>query len=275
MFNIPNGKYTGLIGIFIYSHKALISINIKYLKSSNVKNFLLHLFIYDKIKLFQARCIVCHLVFCCSDCRWKHEKSTHGLSFDCPICRGFKFLCNPEALNHDFIEHLTEEHLPLHCNKCEKIFENMEDFINIDKCTSISELVKDTSVQSKDVEEKFDSIYEKTKNSLDENCEGIILVNKYTKTAIITPIVRKKHLVDYECSDTDEEEQAKTPHPNLAGKTPKFKRQRSQTPHVKKFLSMMRQKVVEQDEETIDEENNSPKTTPRNENDPSKYNLIQ
>lgn len=147
----------------------------------------------------------------------------------------------------------------------------MEDLINIDKCTSISELVLDTSVlQSKQLEEKFDSIYEKSKNAIEENCEGIILVNKTTKTAIITPIVRKKHLVDYESSDTDEEsEQAKTPH-HQAGKTPRFKRQRSQTPHVKKFLSMMRQKVIEEYEETINDENNSPKTTPRNENDPSK-----
>ncbi|KOB72671.1 putative I-connectin [Operophtera brumata] len=214
----------------------------------------------------ETRCKVCHLVFCCGDCRWGHEKDTHGLTFDCPICRGFKFLCKPGTLNQDFIEHLAEEHLPLYCNKCEETFINMEDLINIDKCTSISELIINTSVPSKDYEEKFDSIYEKSKSINEENCEGIIVVNKRTKTAIITPIMRKKHLVDYECSDTDEDQEdvMKTPHPKLSDKSPKVKRQRSQTPHVKKFL--LRQKVVEVYEEIIDEENNSPKTTPKNEN---------
>lgn len=217
--------------------------------------------------------MVCHLVFCCGDCRWRHEKNTHGLKFNCPICRGFKFLCEPEALNQDFRDHLAKEHLPLHCNKCEETFNNMEDLLNIDKCTSTSELIMDTSVQSKDVEEKFDYIYEKSKSINDENCEYIVVVNKSTKTAIITPIMRKKHLVDYECSDTDEDqdEVMKTPHPKLSDKSPKLKRQRSQTPHVKKFLSMMRQKVVEEYEETIDEENNSPKTTAKNDNDSSKH----
>lgn len=143
--------------------------------------------------------------------------------------------------------------------------------MNIDKCTSISELVKDTSVQTIEVDEKFDSIYEKSKVGHEGKCEEIVVVSKKsTKTAIITPIVRKKHLVDYECSDSEpEEEVMKTPHPKSVPKTPKVKRQRSQTPHVKKFL--LRQKVVEEYEETI-EEDSSPKTTPINSNNQSEYN---
>lgn len=218
---------------------------------------------------FQARCIVCQLIFCCADCRRRHERVSHGLTYDCPICRGFQFLCKPDELNQEFISHLTEEHTPLHCKKCDKIFYKMEDFLNIDKCTSISELLgKDAEVDNteiKELNEKFDSIYEKA-NKYGENFEGIISVNKNSKTAIITPIVRKKYLVDYESSDSEDEKKAEimTPHPKCAPKTPKSKRQRAATPHTKKLLSMMRQKVVEELEETIGDEifDGSPKTTP-------------
>ncbi|CAH2090021.1 unnamed protein product [Euphydryas editha] len=209
---------------------------------------------YDQVYT-RARCIVCHLVFCCRDCRWRHEKATHGLTYDCPICRGHRFLCRPEDLNEEFIQHLTE-HLPLQCKKCNKFFLTMEDFVEIDKCNTISELVDTDPIKNRDtnVDDKFDSVYEKVHNDC-ENFEAIVSVNNSTKTAVITPIVRKKHLVDYESSDTDFEdspkEQMTTPYPKLAPKTPQFKRQRTATPHAKKFLSLMRQKVVEEDEEKI------------------------
>lgn len=218
---------------------------------------------------FQVRCIVCQSVFCCSDCRRRHERITHGLTYDCPICRGFQFLCRPEQLNKDFIRHLTKEHTPLHCKKCNKIFYKMEDFLNIDKCTSISELVGQeadvSNTKIKELDERFDSIYEKA-NNYSENIEGIISVNKNSKTAVITPVVRKKYLVDYESSESEDEDKVggMTPHPKSASKTPKLKRQRAATPHTKKLLSMMRAKAVEEYEETIgdDKFDGSPKTTP-------------
>nr|XP_021196836.2 uncharacterized protein LOC110380989 [Helicoverpa armigera] len=220
----------------------------------------------------EVRCIVCQLVFCCADCRRRHEKVTHGLTYDCPICRGFQFLCKPEQLNLDFIKHLTKEHTPLHCKKCNKVFYKMEDFINIDKCTSISELVgkeaEASNTQLKEVDEKFDSLYEKV-SKYGENYEGIISVNKNSKTAVITPIVRKKYIVDYESSDSEDEgiklEDNMTPHPKLVPKTPRSKRQRAATPHTKKLLSLMRQRVVEEYEETIGDDFDGPsvtKTTP-------------
>ena len=145
----------------------------------------------------------------------------------------------------------------------------MEEFLNIDKCTSISELLgKEAEVettQNKEVDEKFDSIYEKANNH-GENFEGIISVNKNSRTAIITPIVRKKYLVDYESSGSEDEDKVggMTPHPKFAPKTPRSKKQRAATPHTKKLLSMMRQKVVEEYEETIGDDmfDGSPKTTP-------------
>lgn len=147
----------------------------------------------------------------------------------------------------------------------------MEDFSSIDKCTSISELLgKEAEVgnsQIKELDEKFDSIYAKV-NKYGENIEGIISVNKNSKTAVITPIVRKKYIVDYESSGSEEEDKvgSMTPHPKLVPKTPRLKKQRAATPHTKKLLSLMRQKVVEEYEETIGDGNfdGSPvnKTTP-------------
>lgn len=145
----------------------------------------------------------------------------------------------------------------------------MEDFLNIDKCTSISELIEKEAeagnTQIKELDEKFDSIYEKT-HKYGENFEGIISVNKNSKTAIITPIVRKKYLVDYESSGSEDEDKVAgmTPHPKFAPKTPRSKKHRAATPHTKKLLSMMRQKVVEEYEETIGDDilDGTPKTTP-------------
>ncbi|RVE46653.1 hypothetical protein evm_008726 [Chilo suppressalis] len=222
-----------------------------------------------------ACCIICQLVFCCADCRWSHEQITHGLTYNCPICRGKKFLCDPEKLNPEFKQHLIKEHFPLHCSKCDKYFDKMEHLSNIDQCTSISELINkdvETKLKSKEVDAKFDSIYEKITNvSEGENFEAIVSVNKSSKTAIITPVIRKKTLVDYESSESESEDiknpGAQTPHPKLMPKTPKTKRQRVATPHAKKLLSLMRQKATEEYEETIhdDDYDGSPvnsKTTP-------------
>ncbi|XP_021203508.1 uncharacterized protein LOC101736974 [Bombyx mori] len=216
----------------------------------------------------KACCVICQLVFCCGDCRQRHEKFVHGLTYDCPICRGSNYLCNPQTLTEDFIKHIFLEHLPLYCKKCNKQFNRMEDLINVEECTSISELIKENEIKAKEinVDVKFDSLYERV---LDE------AKTKANRTAVITPVVRKKHIVDYESSESDEDnlpEGIGTPHPEAAGKTPRLKRQRVATPHVKKLLSLMRQKVVEEYEETLDDGNvdGSPvtKTTPsRNENE--------
>ncbi|KAM3961537.1 uncharacterized protein ACR2FA_004431 [Aphomia sociella] len=229
----------------------------------------------------EACCIVCQLVFCCSKCRWNHEKTAHGLLFDCTICRGNRFLCKPNELKEPFLRHIYEEHLPLQCKKCNKLFNKMEDFLDIDKCNSISELVTTDQNSSKsnlkDVDKKFDSLYEKSNNTSEgDNLECIISVNKSSKTAVITPIIRKKHLVDYESSDSDTEdikrENEQTECLKLVPKTPKLKRQRAATPHAKKMLSLMRQKVVDEYEETIEDIDcdasvaNSKTTPSRNEN---------
>nr|XP_034833031.1 uncharacterized protein LOC117989728 [Maniola hyperantus] len=211
--------------------------------------------------MITVRCIVCRLEFCCRDCRWNHERNTHGLTYDCPICRGKRFLCKPQELSQDFIQHLTKEHFPLQCKKCNKLFTKMEDLSDIEKCSTISELidpnVDDNIINEGIVEDKFDSIYEKV-TSDEENYEAIISIDNSTRTAVITPLVGKKCLVNYESTDTEWEESPKqklvaTPHPKKALKTANVKSQRSATPHVKKLL---RQKHVEMDDETVDEKEN-------------------
>lgn len=153
----------------------------------------------------------------------------------------------------------------------------MEDLTNINKCVSITELI-DRPADNKEVEEKFDILFEKIGNNNEgDNFEAIVSVNKNSKTAVITPVVRKKHLVDYESSESEDEkaDTMKTPHVKFAPKTPRLKRQRAATPHVKKFLNLMRQKVVEEYEETVDDDNydGSPvnnKTTPSRSDEASK-----
>lgn len=157
----------------------------------------------------------------------------------------------------------------------------MDDMTDIDKCISISELVENNDLK-KDEEkfkEKFEEIFDKTSHEGD--FEAIVSVNKSSRTAVITPIVRKNNLVDYESSGSEDEARneintPKTPCVKLAPKTPKSKRQRSATPHVKKFLTLMRQKIVEEYDESADggNEEDSPigdKTTPSRNDEKSKY----
>ncbi|KAL4715773.1 hypothetical protein ACJJTC_006352 [Scirpophaga incertulas] len=214
-------------------------------------------------------CIVCQLVFCCADCRWNHEQAAHGLKYNCAICRGIQFLCRPEQLNPEFILHLFEEHFPLKCHKCHKYFHKMEDLANVEQCTSISELVNSQNVDNsklRGLDEKFDSIYDKV--SSNRKSDIVDLFGKTSKTAVITPIIIKKALVEYETTESDEEtaKDASLPLLTILPKTPKPKLHRVATPHAKKFLQIVRQNALEEDEENVDVDYNSPpvknKTTP-------------
>lgn len=136
----------------------------------------------------------------------------------------------------------------------------MEDLIDIDKCSSISELVKDVP---EEVEKKFESIYEASEQNT-KYADAKVITNK---TAVITPTVRKAHLVDYGSSESEESEEVptsdvmKTPHP-LARKATKL-RQRTATPHVKKLLKLIKQNAEVEEIEEIGEEDID-KTTPKN-----------
>lgn len=69
---------------------------------------------------------MCKSIFCCLECRNRHETTTHNPNdvrsernrMRCGLCQGYttmEFQCrNDFAL----IMHLSQVHLPLHCKKC-------------------------------------------------------------------------------------------------------------------------------------------------------------
>ncbi|GBP46335.1 Mitosis initiation protein fs(1)Ya [Eumeta japonica] len=228
----------------------------------------------------KASCIECPLTFCCANCRRKHEREVHGLEFECPLCRHRKFLCEPSMIsNSKFLAHVVKKHLPLHCEKCDRYFTKMEDFVNIDKCVTVSELVTNGErvkgeANGDEVNEKFELLYVNSKGTNEdnqnegENFEAIVSVDKSNRTAVITPIMRQKYLVDYDTSGSSEAEDitspksAKiegTPYPKVASKTPRSKR--TATPHVRKFL--LRQRVVEEEDERVDHNHNAMDGSPK------------
>ncbi|XP_068632260.1 uncharacterized protein fs(1)Ya [Battus philenor] len=196
----------------------------------------------------KVRCIICKLIFCCANCRRRHENTEHSLTYDCPICRGERFLCRPEDINDDFIQHLADNHMPLQCRKCDKIFNKMEDMINIDRCLTTSE----NSVKGNDTE-VIDG------NGIDTSTS----INKSNKTAVITPVIRLQRLVDYDLSETETEgsriDDTSIPYSKEFPKTPlPMKKQRAVTPHVRKYITLMRQKAVDEYEEILEKMNGSP-----------------
>lgn len=59
----------------------------------------------------------------------------------CFLCRGEQFpLKIDEMFSSELIQHISEEHLPLKCDKCTKVFDDINDFQLIGKCCSIKSL---------------------------------------------------------------------------------------------------------------------------------------
>ncbi|KAG5680925.1 hypothetical protein PVAND_010401 [Polypedilum vanderplanki] len=95
---------------------------------------------------FDVRCRFCILTFCCKDCREKHEKKDHQNELDqrrkeeylqsiCHMCHGLSLLYNPnEKLSEDLLDHIVQNHFPLKCDKCLKVFETVSDIEKIGKC---------------------------------------------------------------------------------------------------------------------------------------------
>lgn len=87
---------------------------------------------------FQLYCRKCPKMFCCVDCRLLHEQKTHNLTekiseVDCPICRNEAFLLKSD-ISTELIEHILKTHMPLHCNKCSKVYVTLEDLLCFSKC---------------------------------------------------------------------------------------------------------------------------------------------
>lgn len=59
----------------------------------------------------------------------------------CFLCRGEQFPVKvDEMFSSELIQHIGEEHLPLKCNKCTKVFDDINDFQMIGKCCSVKYL---------------------------------------------------------------------------------------------------------------------------------------
>lgn len=93
------------------------------------------------------KCTFCTNTFCCLKCREKHEASIHleelaarkqkeYIRSLCYICNGEKFplLVNLQLSSSELVEHVVDNHLPLKCNKCSKVFETAEDLKSVEKC---------------------------------------------------------------------------------------------------------------------------------------------
>lgn len=98
-------------------------------------------------------CVYCKRIFCCTKCRLIHESKAHANEYkkidplprkiheDCHICKNQQF---PLKLGEssEVFQHILEQHLPLKCSKCTKIFSKPEDFQEFGKCNKECNLIE-------------------------------------------------------------------------------------------------------------------------------------
>lgn len=71
-------------------------------------------------------------MFCCEECRKDHELKNHNVHSECDICiRGKILLKDP---SESLLQHIRENHWPLHCIHCERIFDTVNDIFIHNKC---------------------------------------------------------------------------------------------------------------------------------------------
>lgn len=75
------------------------------------------------------RCAVCKSIFCCFECRHRHEVNAHNQNdvwiernrMICGFCNGYPTMKFGRRNDFAFIMHLCQTHLPLHCKKCQTV----------------------------------------------------------------------------------------------------------------------------------------------------------
>lgn len=121
--------------------------------------------IYSCKPYLQNSCRLCPKVFCCQNCRERHEQNFHGINLKCNICiYGQTFLRNPSP---ELIKHIESEHLPLHCVNCDRYFFSVKDTAVHNKCSD---------VYKKKAEETPEN--EQSKFHTPSLCSQIIIKNK-------------------------------------------------------------------------------------------------
>ncbi|XP_066598026.1 uncharacterized protein fs(1)Ya isoform X2 [Prorops nasuta] len=93
-------------------------------------------------------CSICKKIFCCVECRIRHEENKHSKrQLNCPFCASEKL---PFKVFEDknLLCHVVFNHLPLFCCLCGKIFEKSEDLEKFELCKWWSISTKTKSVLS-------------------------------------------------------------------------------------------------------------------------------
>nr|XP_033324111.1 uncharacterized protein LOC117219241 [Megalopta genalis] len=79
-------------------------------------------------------CCVCKKVFCCIQCRERHQKKKHSEEeLKCPLCTIQKFPLQTLE-DKSLLCHIAAAHLPLHCTLCGELFKQSKDLESFGTC---------------------------------------------------------------------------------------------------------------------------------------------
>ncbi|KAF5285697.1 hypothetical protein FQA39_LY16503 [Lamprigera yunnana] len=96
-------------------------------------------------------CRICFKYFCCEKCRLRHEVNYHKAFKECDICFYGKIILREPSEKLQL--HLKDEHMPLHCLKCEVVFETFDDIM----CHRICIMEKNPNREVSTADENYDS----------------------------------------------------------------------------------------------------------------------
>lgn len=105
----------------------LLLLNVSGNNSKSIKTKSINFFSYHFFPSFeQVRCAVCKSIFCCHECRKRHELNAHNPNdvwaernrLQCGLCQGYSTMEFQSRNDFALIMHLCQTHLPLHCKKC-------------------------------------------------------------------------------------------------------------------------------------------------------------
>ncbi|CAH0562119.1 unnamed protein product [Brassicogethes aeneus] len=84
-------------------------------------------------EFIKNHCRLCKEVFCCVDCREKHEQIVHNIEHPyCDICMfGRTYILKP---SEKVLKHIKDSHCPLNCVVCKKVYTTIEELLSHKKC---------------------------------------------------------------------------------------------------------------------------------------------
>lgn len=88
----------------------------------------------------ENKCRFCLKIFCCQECRIKHEIKDHFSQFceviNCDLCNEEENIVLQQGITDEFVEHLFKFHLPLRCKNCAVVFQNKVDLLTVHTCVA-------------------------------------------------------------------------------------------------------------------------------------------